>query len=101
MPGSVTITSGTWPDPVTSIEPTYWGLGSNVFAFLGTYHQHGEQQHSFESWLNEILQHPSAEILPGGRAPERLCRSLLPRRPRAANLRRARERRPLCVRRPL
>src|SRR5262249_31527983 len=22
MPGSVTITSGTWPDPVTSIEPT-------------------------------------------------------------------------------
>jgi hypothetical protein len=29
-PGSVTITSGVWPDPVTSIEPTYWGLGSNV-----------------------------------------------------------------------
>jgi hypothetical protein len=22
-----------------------------VFAFLGTYHQHGEQKHSFESWL--------------------------------------------------
>ncbi|MGZ6662302.1 MAG: GMC family oxidoreductase N-terminal domain-containing protein, partial [Solirubrobacteraceae bacterium] len=58
MPGSVTITSGTWPDPVTSIEPTYWGLGSNVFAFLGTYHQHGEQKHSFESWLKEILKHP-------------------------------------------
>ncbi|HTX46115.1 MAG TPA: GMC family oxidoreductase [Solirubrobacteraceae bacterium] len=64
MPGSVTITSGTWPDPVTSIEPTYWGLGSNVFAFLGTYHQHGEQKHSFETWLKEILQHPSEEILP-------------------------------------
>ncbi len=64
MPGSVTITSGTWPDPVTSIEPTYWGLGSNVFAFLGTYHQHGEQKHSFESWLKEILKHPSEEILP-------------------------------------
>ncbi|HEV3389865.1 MAG TPA: GMC family oxidoreductase [Solirubrobacteraceae bacterium] len=64
MPGSVTITSGTWPDPVTSIEPTYWGLGSNVFAFLGTYHQHGEQKHSFESWLKEILTHPSEEILP-------------------------------------
>ena len=64
MPGSVTITSGTWPDPVTSIEPTYWGLGSNVFAFLGTYHQHGEQKHSFETWLKEILRHPSEEILP-------------------------------------
>ena len=64
MPGSVTITSGTWPDPVTSIEPTYWGLGSNVFAFLGTYHQHGEQKHSFESWLKEILKHPSEVILP-------------------------------------
>ncbi len=64
MPGSVTITSGTWPDPATSIEPTYWGLGSNVFAFLGTYHQHGEQEHSFESWLKKILRHPSEEILP-------------------------------------
>ena len=64
MPGSVTITSGTWPDPQTSIEPTYWGLGSNVFAFLGTYHQHGEQKHSFESSLKEILRHPSDEILP-------------------------------------
>ena len=58
MPGSVTITSGVWPDPVTSIEPTYWGVGSNVFAFLGTYHQHGEQKHSFESWLKEILRAP-------------------------------------------
>jgi cholesterol oxidase len=64
MPGSVTITSGTWPDPVTSIEPTYWGLGSNVFAFLGTYHQHGEQKHSFESWLKHALRHPSEAILP-------------------------------------
>jgi cholesterol oxidase len=24
-PGSVSITSGVWPDPVTSIEPVYWG----------------------------------------------------------------------------
>jgi cholesterol oxidase len=62
QPGSVTITSGVWPDPVTSIEPTYWGLGSNVFAFLGTYHQHGEQAHSFESWLKELIRHP-VEVL--------------------------------------
>jgi cholesterol oxidase len=62
MPGSVTITSGVWPDPVTSIEPTYWGLGSNVFAFLGTYHQHGEQKHSIESWLKELISHP-VEVL--------------------------------------
>ena len=57
-PGSVAITSGVWPDAVTSIEPTYWGVGSNVFALLGTYHQHGEQRHPFESWLKELIEHP-------------------------------------------
>jgi cholesterol oxidase len=62
MPGSVTITSGVWPDPETSIEPTYWGLGSDIFALLGTYHQHGEQQHPFASWLAEVVRHP-AEVL--------------------------------------
>ena len=62
QPGSVAITSGVWPDPVTSVEPTYWGVGSNIFAFLGTYHQHGEQKHPFESWLKELLEHP-AEVL--------------------------------------
>jgi cholesterol oxidase len=62
QPGSVAITSGVWPDPVTSIEPTYWGVGSNIFAFLGTYHQHGAQQHPFESWLKQLVQHPS-EVL--------------------------------------
>ena len=58
-PGSVAITSGVWPDPVTSIEPTYWGVGSDVFAFLVTYHQHGEQKHPFASWLKELIAHPS------------------------------------------
>jgi cholesterol oxidase len=61
-PGSVAITSGVWPDAVTSIEPTYWGVGSNVFALLGTYHQHGEQRHPFESWLKELIEHPT-EVL--------------------------------------
>jgi cholesterol oxidase len=61
-PGSVAITSGVWPDPVTSIEPTVWGVGSDVFAFLVTYHQHGEQKHATASWLKELLQHP-AEVL--------------------------------------
>jgi cholesterol oxidase len=64
MPGSVTITSGVWPDPVTSIEPTYWGLGSNLFALLGTYHQHGEQKHSLESWLKELVTHPGKVLGP-------------------------------------
>ena len=61
-PGSVTITSGVWPDAVTSIEPTYWGVGSNVFAFLGTYHQHGEQNQPFESWLQELVEHPAGVL---------------------------------------
>ena len=57
-PGSVAITSAVWPDPVTSIEPTYWGVGSDLFAFLGTYHQHGEQKHATASWIKELLGHP-------------------------------------------
>jgi cholesterol oxidase len=61
-PGSVAITSGVWPDPVTSIEPTVWGAGSDVFAFLVTYHQHGEQKHATVSWLKELLQRP-VEVL--------------------------------------
>ena len=40
----------------------YWGVGSNVFAFLVTYHQHGEQKHPTASWLKELVEHP-AEVL--------------------------------------
>jgi cholesterol oxidase len=58
-PGSVSITSAVWPDPVTSIEPVYWGVGSDLFAFLVTYHQHGEQKHATASWLKELITHPS------------------------------------------
>ena len=61
-PGSVSITSGVWPDAVTSIEPTYWGVGSDVFAFLVTYHQHGEQPHATASWLKQLVGHPG-EVL--------------------------------------
>jgi len=57
-PGSVAITSGVWPDPVTSIEPVYYGVGSDVMAFLLTYHQHGEQQHPTREWLKELVEHP-------------------------------------------
>jgi cholesterol oxidase len=58
-PGSVAITSGVWPDAVTSIEPVYWGAGSNVMAFLTTYHLHGEQEHPIASWLKALVQHPT------------------------------------------
>jgi cholesterol oxidase len=61
-PGSVAITSGVWPDAVTSIEPVYWGLGSDVMAFLTTYHQHGEQKHPVASWLKQLVEHPT-EVL--------------------------------------
>jgi cholesterol oxidase len=57
-PGSVAITSGVWPDAVTSIEPTIWGVGSNVFAFLMTYHQHGEQEHPTLAWLKKFDEYP-------------------------------------------
>ena len=29
---------------------------------LGTYHQHGEQQHPFESWIKQLTEHP-ADVL--------------------------------------
>ncbi|HTZ87095.1 MAG TPA: GMC oxidoreductase [Solirubrobacteraceae bacterium] len=61
-PGCVSITSGVWPDATTSVEPTVWGVGSNVFAFLVTYHQHGEQKHPTASWIKELIRHP-AEVL--------------------------------------
>jgi len=57
-PGSVSIPSGVWPDPQTSIEPTIWGVGSDVFAFLVTHHQHGEQKHATAAWLKELVGRP-------------------------------------------
>ena len=57
-PGSLAITSGVWPDAVTSIEPTIWGVGSDVFAFLMSYHQHGDQKHPTLSWLKQLVEHP-------------------------------------------
>jgi cholesterol oxidase len=57
-PGSVAITSGVWPDAQTSIEPTIWGVGSDLFALLVTYHQHGEQKHATASWLKQLVRHP-------------------------------------------
>ena len=57
-PGSVSITSGVWPDDETSIEPVYWGVGNDFFAFLVTYHQHGEQKHPTAGWLKELVKHP-------------------------------------------
>jgi len=58
-PGSVAITSGVWPDPATSIEPVYYGVGSDLMAFLLTYHQHGEQKHPVEGWVKELIERPS------------------------------------------
>ena len=58
-PGSVAITLGVWPDPQTSIEPVYYGVGSDVMTFLMTYHQHAEQKHPVEGWLKELIEHPS------------------------------------------
>ena len=43
----------------TSIEPVYYGVGSDVMAFLMTYHQHAAQKHPVEGWLKELIEHPS------------------------------------------
>lgn len=57
-PGSVAITSGIWPDDATSIEPVYYGVGSNVMAFLSTYHTQGTEDHRSLAWLAELMRHP-------------------------------------------
>ena len=62
MPGSVAITSGVWPNAVTSIEPVYYGIGSSLFALLFTYHQHGEQKRPTLSWLKELVEHPAQAL---------------------------------------
>ncbi|TCC50613.1 hypothetical protein E0H75_10415 [Kribbella capetownensis] len=61
-PGSVSITSGVWPDLVTSIEPVYWGVGNDLFAFLVTYHQHGEQKHPTTGWVKALVGNGSAAM---------------------------------------
>jgi cholesterol oxidase len=57
-PGSVSITSGVWPDPQTSIEPVVYGVGSDLMTFLMTYHQDGAQKHPTMGWLKELVEHP-------------------------------------------
>ncbi|MEV6279662.1 GMC family oxidoreductase [Nocardia sp. NPDC051832] len=57
-PGSVSITSGVWPDPYTSIEPVYYGVGSNLMAFLMAYHQRGEQTHPLRGLLKTLVRSP-------------------------------------------
>ena len=57
-PGSVSITSGVWPDPVTSIEPVYWGVGSDLFAYLVNEHRDGAQKHPTTSFIKDLVEHP-------------------------------------------
>lgn len=57
-PGSVAITSAIWPDDDTSIEPVYYGVGSNVMAFLSTHHTMGTEGRRTLAWLKEFLKHP-------------------------------------------
>ena len=58
-PGSVAITSGVWPDPQTSIEPVYYGVGSDLMALTFSYHQDGQQKHPTAGWLTALVEHPS------------------------------------------
>ena len=51
-PGIVAITSGVWPDPETSIEPVYYGVGSDLMALCSPTTSIGDQEHPTEHWLN-------------------------------------------------
>jgi cholesterol oxidase len=55
----VAITSGVWPDPQTSIEPVYYGVGSDLMALTFSYHQDGQQKHPTAGWLTALVEHPA------------------------------------------
>jgi cholesterol oxidase len=57
-PGSISITSGVWPDEQTSIEPFYYSVGNDLMALLFTWHQEGDQRHPTDNWLKEFIEHP-------------------------------------------
>ncbi len=57
-PGSVAITSAIWPDDHTSIEPVYYGVGSNSMGLLSTHHTRGKEIHRIRAWLGELIKHP-------------------------------------------
>ena len=61
-PGSVSITSGVWPDANTSIEPVSYGVGSDFFALGTTYYASGPQRHPTETWLKQLLEHPNETL---------------------------------------
>lgn len=61
-PGSVAITCGVWPDAQTSIEPVYYGVGSNLLALQTTEHLHAAQKHPTLAWLKDLIERP-AEVL--------------------------------------
>ncbi|MGA5541138.1 FAD-dependent oxidoreductase [Mycobacterium sp. NPDC051198] len=57
-PGAVSITSGVWPDEMTSIEPVYYGVDSNLMAFMFSLHQTGDQAHPVRNWFKELFSNP-------------------------------------------
>ncbi|MFV0461621.1 MAG: GMC oxidoreductase [Nostocoides sp.] len=58
-PGAVAITSGVWPDASTSMEPTFFGVGSNAWSLLFNWHQEGPQKHPLADLVKEAVTHPS------------------------------------------
>ncbi|MFV0524000.1 MAG: GMC oxidoreductase [Acidimicrobiales bacterium] len=58
-PGSVMITSGVWPDSATSIEPNFFGVGSDAMGMILNWHQEGHQEHPLEDLIKEAIEHPS------------------------------------------
>jgi len=61
-PGSVAITSGVWPDPHTSIEPVFYGVGSDLIALTFAHHRDGDQAHPAAGWLAALAKHPAAVL---------------------------------------
>ena len=62
-PGSVAITSGVWPDAVTSIEPVYSaGWESSLCGFCSAITSMARRGTRPLAWLKELVEHP-AEVM--------------------------------------
>lgn len=63
-PGTRACTSAVWPDRWTSVEPCFYGLGSDAMGMMLNWHQHGHQDHPTENWIKEMITHPGTVFGP-------------------------------------
>lgn len=62
VPGTIGVSSAVWPDPSTSIEPVFYGVGSDIMSAMFTWHQHGPQEHPMARLFQEFFKAPEKVV---------------------------------------